>query len=113
MDTEGDRMIPRVPLRGALHAHPAVLEGILVHHRWISAQTDNKLGTDLRIIRHAIRTREVWKPCRRSGRLASPPAIERRVYCGSAPSLPARRPEGDRTCAPNTARRVLEDFGAV
>jgi hypothetical protein len=47
-------MIPRVPLRGALHAHPAVLEGILVLHHWISAQTDNKLGTDLRIIRHAI-----------------------------------------------------------
>jgi hypothetical protein len=41
-------MIPRVPLRGALHAHPAVLEGILVHHHWISAQTDNKLGTDIK-----------------------------------------------------------------
>src|SRR5215471_6969846 len=68
---------------------------ILVHHQWISAQTDNKLGTDIRIIRHAIRTREVWKPCRRSGWLASSSAIERRVYCGPAPRLPARRSSGN------------------
>jgi hypothetical protein len=37
----------------------------------------------------------VRKSCRRSGRLASPPAIEWRIYCGPAPRLPAWRSEGD------------------
>src|SRR5262249_13133137 len=86
---------------------------ILVHHQWIGAQTDNKLGLTLRIIRHAIRTREIRKPCRRSGRLTSPSAIEWRVYCGIAARLSARRSKGDRTCTPNTAGRILEDSGAA
>jgi hypothetical protein len=34
-------------------------------------------------------------PCRRSGRLASSPAIEWRVHLGVVARLPARRPEGD------------------
>src|SRR6516162_5371951 len=43
---------------------------------------------------YSIRT-AIYGACRRSGWLASPSAIERRVYCGPAPRLPARRPEGD------------------
>ena len=36
-----------------------------------------------------------WKPCRRSGRLASSPAIEWRVHRGIAARLSTRRSEGD------------------
>jgi len=51
-----------------------------VHHQRIGAQTDNKLETDIRVIRHAVRTREVRKPCQRllrDFRHGGPKAIER------------------------------------
>jgi len=41
-------MIPRVPLRGAPTRTRLYQRAILVHHQWINAQTDNKLGTDIK-----------------------------------------------------------------
>src|SRR5262249_8265790 len=38
----------------------------------------------------------LWKPCRRSGRLASPSAVEWRVHCCVVARLSPGRPESDR-----------------
>src|SRR5262249_24469835 len=49
----------------------------------------------------------------RSGRLASPSAIERRVYCGPAPRLPAWRSEGDCQGAQEPVGRLLQAVDIV
>src|SRR5262245_20756260 len=61
------------------HLSPANMSElhILADDQWTNAQNNNKLMLILRIIRHAIPGRAVRKLCRRSGRLASPPATER------------------------------------
>src|SRR5262245_5743219 len=55
----------------------------------------------------------IRKPCRRSGRLASSPAVEWRVYRGTVARLSAGWPEGDRACAPDAACGLSQDPGTA
>jgi hypothetical protein len=54
-----------------------------------------------------------WKPCRRSGRLASPPAVEWRVHRGVVARLPARRSSGNCQGAQEPTRSLLQAVDIV